>query len=184
MLLCVHDSGPGLCSLQNSLCTLVLHFTYILKKEKKWSFLLETCSSEADIQLVQTGSVLLKHLPSFGLLRKVLDSERSASAEKEGSGRAHRVYAGQQHLGHVGVDLLQGQLPAEEEVGEQPSCHSLPSFHLAPNVPQLVVDMNLACLKTVFLLKEVWLSINHLFKWYKWTYLQNRLTEFTVGEGD
>ena len=146
--------------------TVHLSFTFYIyfKKEKKWSFLLETCSSEADIQLVQTGSVLLKHLPSVGLLRKVLDSERFASVEKEGNGRAHRVYTGQQHLGHVGIDFLQGQFPAEEEVGEQPSSHSLPSFHPAPYVPQLVVNMNLACLKTVFLLKEVWLRINHLFK--------------------
>ena len=96
---------------------------------------------------------------SVGFLRKVLDSNHCVSVEKEGHVRAHRVYTGQQHLGHVGVDFLQGQFLAEEEVSEQPSSHSLSSFHLAPYVPQLVVNMNLACLKTVFLLEEVWLRI-------------------------
>ena len=96
---------------------------------------------------------------SVGFLRKVLDSNHCVSVEKEGLVRAHRVYTGQQHLGHVGVDFLQCQFLAEEEVGEQPSSHSLPSFHLAPYVPQLVVNVNLACLKTVFLLEEVWLRI-------------------------
>ena len=96
---------------------------------------------------------------SVGFLRKVLDSNHCVSVEKEGRVRAHRVYTGQQHLCHVGVDFLQCQFLAEEEVGEQPSSHSLPSFHLAPYVPQLVVNVNLACLKTVFLLEEVWLRI-------------------------
>lgn len=78
---------------------------------------------------------------------------------KEHSRPTHRVHAGQQHLRHVGVDLLPRELLAEDEAREQAPSHPLPSVHSALDVPQLVVNVNLACLKTAFLLKEALLRI-------------------------
>lgn len=68
---------------------------------------------------------------------------------REKGREAHRVDAGQQHLRHVGIDLLQRQLLTEEEARKQPPSHSLPTVDVALYVPQLVVNVDLACLKRV-----------------------------------
>ena len=61
----------------------------------------------------------------------------------------YRVDTGQQHLCHVGIDLLQRQLLTEEEACEQPPSYPLPAVHVALYVLQRIVNMDLACLKRV-----------------------------------
>ena len=177
----MHDCGTGLCSLQNSLCTLVLHFTYFFER-KKWRFLLQTCSSEADVQLVQTCTVLLKYLPSVGFLGKVLDSNHFVSVEKEGNESSpclHRPAASQSCWRR----FPPGSVPGWGR-GRWAALLSL-----SPLFPSGSVCRS-ACCQHEFGLFENSVSFerslvkNHLFKWYKWNYLQNRLTELTVGEGN
>lgn len=133
----------GLHFLQNYGFMFEIH-TYYLKVK---SFLLETFSSEADAH--RNKRVVGDYLERPPALTTLCLWRRQKSRD------THRVDTRQQHLGHVRIDLLQRQLLAEEEAGEQPAPHSLPSVHVAPDVPQLVVNVDLACVKTVFLLKEV-----------------------------
>lgn len=108
---------------------LVLHFVYFFQRKK-------VAFSSADVQQRSrrsadtNGTVLLKFLPSVGFLGKVLDSNHLVSVEKEGKREPTVSTPASSISVMLGIDFLQGQFLASEEVGRAALLSLFPSFSI------------------------------------------------------